>query len=99
MIQCYHGMEVSIKPGLIDKWLNVLRTDMTQGSTEGINWAEVLRGYEAGFDSPLGVRLKLYLSSVRLTLKVPSPLLRRTTGLSLVERSRKRRLFIPHVMA
>lgn len=53
--KCYHGIEFECALGVADRWIKVLEHDLKPGSTKGIDWTEVTRGYEAGFDAPFAV--------------------------------------------
>lgn len=55
--RCYHGIELECTPGVSDKWIKVLEHDLKTGSTEGINWADVVQGFDAGFDVPFAVSI------------------------------------------
>lgn len=56
----YHGTEMAFTPGIVERWQRVLEYDLKHGNTKGINWEEIVQGYEAGFDGPFAVSPQHY---------------------------------------
>lgn len=52
----YDGSEVGPSNNRnVDKWQSVIDADLKNGNTDGIDWHEVVKGYDAGFDMPFAV--------------------------------------------
>lgn len=53
---CCHGSELQYPTGLnAVKWQPVVERDLRNGNTEGVDWAELVKGYTAGTDLPFAV--------------------------------------------
>lgn len=52
LLQSYHGIELVINPDMCNRWNDVIEADLSHGSTEQVDWDQVMEGYEATFDGP-----------------------------------------------